>query len=294
MGSPWCPVPQIHVWGAESPPKARAGVRKATRTQRRGSGPAQRDLVNRVRSGRKQLSAGPLVCRRVAWSEPATGPAPDCVVSTAGARSAPILSGSTLTVGIPPVARSRRYARTMAEGAVSGVRRATGVDQCSPGPGARCAFRGRRACVRGSRRRVSVFSFPALGWRAAKPRRSIARGRGAHAGWYGRVRVRRGTRLGRRRPLRREHGSEPAHGLLVSDAARPNGTRRSCATWSDAIERSRPAGCGAAHLDSRTGFGAARRSPSPRTSTCTATGSSTCTSGTPRRTSCADRQRQSR
>ena len=88
MGSPWCPVPQIHVWGAESPPEARAGVGKATRTQRRGPGPAQRDLVNRVRSGRKQLSAGPLVCRRVAWSEPATRPAPYCVGTTAGARSA--------------------------------------------------------------------------------------------------------------------------------------------------------------------------------------------------------------
>src|SRR5206468_7501339 len=39
-------------------------------TRRRGSGPAQWDPVNRVRSGRKQLSAGPPVCRRGAWPEP--------------------------------------------------------------------------------------------------------------------------------------------------------------------------------------------------------------------------------
>ncbi len=40
-----------------------------SRTWRRGSGPAQRDPANRVRSGRKQLSAECPVCRRQAWPE---------------------------------------------------------------------------------------------------------------------------------------------------------------------------------------------------------------------------------
>ena len=45
--------------------------RRSARTERRWPGPAQRDPVNRVRSGRKQLSAGTAVCRRRAWPEPA-------------------------------------------------------------------------------------------------------------------------------------------------------------------------------------------------------------------------------
>jgi len=37
---------------------------RRTRSRMWWSGPVQREPVNRVRAGRQQLSAGPLVCRR--------------------------------------------------------------------------------------------------------------------------------------------------------------------------------------------------------------------------------------
>ena len=72
----------------------------------RGSGPARREPVNRVRSGRKQLSAETPGCRRVAWSScgRASTPHEESV-------GAPVQSGRGQPVPEVPTATLRRVGR---------------------------------------------------------------------------------------------------------------------------------------------------------------------------------------
>ena len=219
MGSPWCPVPQIHVWGAESPPKARAGIGKATRTQRRGPGPAQRDLVNRVRSGRKQLSAGPLVCRRVAWSEPATRPALHCVESTAGARSA-FVSHPNLRAVPEPVA-PHRYAPIRGGGGDVYFASAR-VDDAAAGA---CPVRSTAFAIL-ILATISVLSFPSVV--GARPTTPLTVRRSAHPRRHRQLRLRRAARLGDGQRERHELEWQSARGLLAFGRVRPTRCHHLC------------------------------------------------------------------